>query len=132
MPNFLAPTQLSGQPGALIGDTQIAALPGSWTPAASMAEPRSYYTATLLDNGLGGGVFNGGPSPVGTPSQTLDRGLVVFNRADCGAASAGGVAGLGVGGGVYVVPGGTVVADHTRIKHNHASTSNDDEFGDLG
>jgi hypothetical protein len=36
-----------------------------------------------------------------------------------------------VGGGVYIVPGGTVYADHTKIKHNHASDSDDDVFGSL-
>jgi hypothetical protein len=36
-----------------------------------------------------------------------------------------------VGGGVYIVPGSTVDADHTKIKHNHASTSDDDVFGSL-
>jgi hypothetical protein len=29
------------------------------------------------------------------------------------------------------VPGGTACAEHTKIKHNEASTSDDDVFGDL-
>jgi hypothetical protein len=48
------------------------------------------------------------------------------------AAGSGGSDGQGVGGGVYIVPGGTVCARHTRITGNHASTSDDDVFGDLG
>jgi hypothetical protein len=51
-------------------------------------------------NGLGGGHFNGGASPVGTPSLTLQRTLVALNRADGGAAGQGGSAGVGVGGGL--------------------------------
>ena len=38
-------------------------------------------------NGQGGGIFNGVPNPFGTPSLTLRRSLVVFNRADGGAAA---------------------------------------------
>ena len=37
-------------------------------------------------NGLGGGVFNGGPSPFGASDLTLLRALVEFNEADGGAA----------------------------------------------
>ena len=47
-------------------------------------------------NGQGGGIFNGGPSPFGTPSLTLQRSLVALNRADGGAA-VGGSAGPGPG-----------------------------------
>jgi hypothetical protein len=45
--------------------------------------------------------------------------------------TAGGTAGLGQGGGVYIVPAGIVSVRHTRITRNHASTSNDNVFGDL-
>lgn len=62
-------------------------------------------------NGQGGGIFNGGPSPVGTPSLTLLECLVVLNRADGGVAGAGGSAGLGVGGGLYLAPGGVATRD---------------------
>jgi hypothetical protein len=48
-------------------------------------------------------------------------------RADGGAAGIGGTAGEGVGGGVYSL--GTFSPDvFTKIKGNHASTSNDDIF----
>jgi hypothetical protein len=81
-------------------------------------------------NGLGGGVFNGGPTPVGTPSVTFQRTLVVLNRADGGAAGDGGSAGLGIGGGLYLAPGGVASADLvTVILANDASTSDDDVFG---
>ena len=62
-------------------------------------------------NGLGGGIFNGAPNPFGTPSLTLRRSLVVFNRAVGGAAGGGGTAGLGQGGGLYLAPGGVATAD---------------------
>src|SRR5262249_7062769 len=62
-------------------------------------------------NGQGGGLFNGGPSPVGTPSLTLQSSLVVLNRADGGAAGEGGSAGPGQGGGLYLTPGGVACAD---------------------
>jgi hypothetical protein len=81
-------------------------------------------------NGLGGGVFNGVPSPFGTPSVTLQRTVVVLNRAEGGAAGDGGSAGLGVGGGLYLAPGGVASADFvTVILANDASTSDDDVFG---
>jgi hypothetical protein len=61
----------------------------------------------------------------------LDRSRVVHNEADGGAAGAGGSAGLGQGGGLYLTPGGTANAAHTKIKHNHASTGDDDVFGSI-
>jgi hypothetical protein len=83
-------------------------------------------------NGLGGGVFNGAPNPFGTPSLTLHHSLVALNQADGGAAGVGGSDGQGIGGGLYVAPGGVACADsQTTIRHNHASTSNDDVFGAL-
>lgn len=83
-------------------------------------------------DGYGGGIFVGGPSPVGTPSLTLYRSLVAFNRADGGAAGTGGSAGLGQGGGLYIAPGGLASADPwTFVFGNDASTSDDDVFGIL-
>jgi hypothetical protein len=84
-------------------------------------------------NGQGGGVFNGAPNPFGTPSLTLLHSRVALNRADGGAAGEGGSAGLGQGGGLYLTPGGVACADLlTVIVGNHASTSDDEVFGDLG
>ncbi len=84
-------------------------------------------------NGLGGGIFNGGPSSVGTPSLTLLRSIVALNRAEGGAAGSGGSAGLGQGGGLYLTPGGIACADLlTTIFGNDTSTSDDDVFGNLG
>ena len=83
-------------------------------------------------NGLGGGIFNGGPSPVGTPSLALQRSLVALNQAEGGAAGGGGSAGLGQGGGLYLTPSGVAFADLlTAILTNHASTSDNDVFGVL-
>jgi hypothetical protein len=82
--------------------------------------------------GAGGGIFNGVPDPFGVPSLTLHRSLVVLNRADGGAAGAGVSAGLGLGGGLYLAPGGVATADPwTVILANDASTSDDDVFGFL-
>ena len=82
-------------------------------------------------SGLGGGIFNGGPSPWGTPHLTLSRSIVVGNKAEGGAAD-GGSAGLGTGGGLYLAPGGIACADPlTVIVANDASTSDDDVFGIL-
>jgi hypothetical protein len=82
-------------------------------------------------NGLGGGVFNGAPTPFGTPAITLNRSVVALNQADGGTASGGGSTGLGLGGGLYVAPGGIASADLTAIFANDASTSDDDVFGVL-
>ena len=83
-------------------------------------------------NGQGGGIKTDGPSPFGTASLTLTRCTIVDNEADGGAAGEGGSAGLGQGGGVYVTPGGIASKDRaTVIKHNHASTSDDNVFGNL-
>jgi hypothetical protein len=81
--------------------------------------------------GAGGGVFNGGPSPLGTPTLTVLDNLVALNRAEGGAAGADGSTGQGVGGGLYLAPGGVASAEQTTIFTNHASTSDDDVFGIL-
>jgi hypothetical protein len=69
----------------------------------------------------------------GTPSTlTIVHSTIVNNRADGGAAGSGGSPGLGQGGGVYIVAGGTVCVDLvTHITPNHATTSYDDVFGVL-
>jgi hypothetical protein len=82
--------------------------------------------------GAGGGIFNGVPDPLGTPTLTLHHSLVALNRAEAGAAGPDGSVGLGVGGGLYLAPGGVASADPwTLIFANHASTSDDDVFGIL-
>ena len=74
----------------------------------------------------------GGLYVQGTAIVTLSHSNVTGNEATGGAAGAGGTAGLGQGGGVYIVPGGTVCVDRmTHIRNNHASTSDDEVFGDL-
>jgi hypothetical protein len=58
------------------------------------------------------------------------RRTITDNQASGGAAGAGRNAGQGVGGGLYFVPGGIACLDVvTIVRHNHASTSNDDLFG---
>jgi len=53
---------------------------------------------------------------------------ISYNQALGGLGDGDGMDGLGVGGNVYTL--GTFLADAaTVIRHNHASTSNDDCFG---
>jgi hypothetical protein len=80
-------------------------------------------------DGHGGGIFNGGTSPVGTPSLTIKRSLVALNQADGGAATHGRSPGHGLGGGVYLALGGIASANKTAILANDASTSDEDVFG---
>jgi hypothetical protein len=75
-------------------------------------------------NGLGGGIY------VDSDMVSLERDRITDNETVGGAGGDGATDGQGVGGGLYVV-GGTVVGHHTKFKHNHASTSDDDVFGDL-
>jgi hypothetical protein len=71
-----------------------------------------------------------GNSAFGVSSLTVTGSTVTHNDADGGAAGAGGSAGQGIGGGLYLAAGGSVCIDvNTVIVHNHASTSNDDIFG---
>jgi hypothetical protein len=75
-------------------------------------------------DGLGGGLFAGGGS------VSLARSQIECNQAQGGPAGSGGATGHGVGGGVYIDSHASVcIALTTAVRHNHASTSNDDSFG---
>ena len=75
-------------------------------------------------DGLGGGLYVDG----GTVQ--VDHTHIVRNLAVGGAGTTGLNDGQGIGGGVYVAPGGKACKDaKTRITKNEASTSNDDVFG---
>ncbi len=50
-------------------------------------------------------------------------------QAHPGAAGVAGVAGVGIGGGLDLLPGGTVTIDNTNITGNTASTSDNDVSG---
>jgi hypothetical protein len=79
-------------------------------------------------DGLGGGIYEDARSIL-----TLTGATVEHNLAIGGAAGLGGSDGQGIGGGLYLTPGGTVCADLlTAIFANHATTSDDDVFGNLG
>jgi hypothetical protein len=79
-------------------------------------------------NGQGGALFNDA-----TATLTLYGSQIVNNAVAGGAAGLGGSDGQGVGGGLYLTPGGVACADlWTVILANHASTSDDDVFGDPG
>jgi probable HAF family extracellular repeat protein len=77
------------------------------------------------EKGLGGGMASGMFS-----LSTVGYAILADNQAVGGAAGRDGTSGEGVGGGTYSAAG-SVCARHTRITGNHASTSNDDVFGDL-
>ena len=69
--------------------------------------------------GLAGGVVAGdGGTPHGTAGAAFP-----------GSPGAAGVAGVGVGGGLDLLPGGTVVIDNTTITGNTASTTDNDVSG---
>jgi hypothetical protein len=88
-------------------------------------------------NGSGGGVFNDGlstnPLNPGTPARlTVLGSTITHNRAVGGAGEDGGSDGHGIGGGLYLADGGIVCLDdftQAHVKHNRASTSNDNIFG---
>jgi hypothetical protein len=78
-------------------------------------------------DGLGGGLFMFGTQANPT-SVTLTSSSVQFNDAQGGARGAGGVDGRGVGGGIYN-DGATLTIDPTSVvRHNRATTDNDDFF----
>jgi hypothetical protein len=88
--------------------------------------------ATGGDGGLGagGGIFEDGNvhSKLTLMVNTIDR-----NHAIGGEAGLGGSDGEGLGGGLYITPGGVACADAlTAIFGNHATTRDDDVFGTLG
>jgi len=106
---------------------------GDGKPVSIIGSDAGFHNKNPCGNGgpgQGGGVFNAGPSPDGTSSLTLRSSDIVDNAASGGAAGIGGSDGQGVGGGVYNA-GGTVRIHETEINHNHASTSDDDVFGDF-
>src|SRR5581483_3068214 len=83
-------------------------------------------------DGLGGGMYHGNVGLDATlrPIVWMSNTAVTDNRAVGGAAGSGGSAGQGIGGGVYTL--GDFYADVVSvIRHNDASTSYDDVFGDL-
>jgi hypothetical protein len=75
----------------------------------------------------GGDALGGGIAVIVDSSANVTASDIEHNDATGGSAGAGGSAGSGIGGGVYNL--GTFVYDgSTVIKHNHASTSDDDIF----
>jgi hypothetical protein len=79
-------------------------------------------------NGFGGGVYVGHFSTLAFGTVTVSASDISHNQADGGEGADGGADGLGIGGGVYNL--GTFLRDAaTVLRHNRASTSNDDCFG---
>src|SRR5262249_21130450 len=84
-------------------------------------------------NGLGGGIYNDGRTDFGVSALTVTGSTITLNDAVGGAGDHGGNDGQGIGGGLYLAGGGSVCLDAFsvfQVKHNHASTSNDDLFGE--
>jgi hypothetical protein len=102
-------------------DTSSLSLSGSWVVGNSAVGGSGGAGANGGD-GLGGGLFVG---PGGT--ATIDHSTITLNLADGGLGKGGGTDGQGIGGGIYNL--GTLSMLATYLKHNHASTSNDDLFG---
>ena len=114
----------AGQGGALLTAFGVKATLSDTTLLLNEAQGGAGAAGGNGGNGQGGGIFNGGPSPFGTPDLTLLGCLVMLNEADGGPAGAGGSAGQGLGGGVFNL--GTFTFDGTTvIAQNHASTSGD-------
>src|SRR5262249_55625796 len=84
-------------------------------------------------NELGGGIYTDGGTGFGVSALTVTGSTINFNEAIGGKGDHGGNDGQGIGGGIYLAAGGSVCLDAFTVahaKHNHASTSNDDIFGD--
>jgi hypothetical protein len=78
-------------------------------------------------DGEGGGIFQDELSTLTLLGTTVGHNLAIG-----GAAGLGGSDGEGEGGGLYLEPGGVASADLlTAIFANHASTSDNDVFGNL-
>ena len=90
-------------------------------------------------DGSGGAVYNAGPfsspfAPLPAGSLSLTNDLVTLNLATGGSGGRGapnGSVGQGIGGGLYLTPGGTSTATSTLVILNVASTSDPNIFGTL-
>jgi hypothetical protein len=135
-----------GGPGAQGGNGEgggidvgaAAVLFSDFTDASTLSLSDSVLTHNTAEGGRGGTGGNGGDGLGGglavqpTTSATVEDSTVQQNRAVGGEASDGGSVGQGMGGGAYLAVGSTARADGaTVIAHNHASTSDDDVYGDL-
>jgi arylsulfate sulfotransferase len=81
----------------------------------------------------GGDGEDGGANNDATANLELLATDISFNRDVSGATGKVGVAEQGLGGGLYLTPGGTASADaRTAIFGNYAASSDDDLFGTLG
>ena len=92
---------------------------------SKQSKATNLITANQASAGLGGAgaaagipVAGSGGIPGGVPGQTFP--------ASSGTA---GQPGTGIGGGLNLIAGGTVVIDDTMVTGNHATTNNDDVFG---
>jgi hypothetical protein len=73
-------------------------------------------------NGLGGGIYEDAHSTLTLKGVTVEHNRAIGGEGDDG----------GIGGGLYLASGGSAYLDaftQANVKHNDASTSNDDIFG---
>jgi uncharacterized protein (TIGR03118 family) len=110
--------EVNGLFGAIIPTPENGNAQGS-APTASLTNGYVSHSAIvgiqpiglLGGDGLGSGVFNGGPTPSASPSLKMEASRVVDNGAMGGVAVTGGSAGQGIGGGIYVTTGGVADAE---------------------
>jgi hypothetical protein len=122
----------NGQGGGLLDTAGVTVVVSDTTFRQNRAQGGAGAAGGNGGNGQGGGIFDDGASPYGAPDLTLQGCRIVSNQADGAAGGEGATAGQGTGGGVYITAGGTARADAaTVVARNHASTSDDDIFGDL-
>jgi hypothetical protein len=97
--------------------------------------------STITDNQAGGGhagadgnggdALGGGIYSWAVTNLTVDHSRLTNNQANGGLADDPANNGQGVGGGIYITTGGTAVIHMSVVEGNHASTSDDDVFGDF-
>jgi hypothetical protein len=81
--------------------------------------------------GNGGAALGGGIYSWAATTLTVDHSRLTNNQANGGLADDPSNNGQGIGGGIYITPGSTATIHMSVVESNHASTSDDDVFGDF-
>ncbi len=122
--------------GISVGSSTLPSF-GSSDDASSLTVTNSTIASNTARGGNGGSMANGGDGQGGgiwfgldsTGTLALDNSVITGNFALGGQAGAGGKDGQGSGGDLYITSGDVVdVTPATKVKGNHASTSNDNIF----
>ena len=98
------------------------AITGNLALGGEGGEPGTGATGGAGGAGWGGGIYSDG-------TFTMIRGGVSNNLAIGGEGEDGGADGQGIGGGLYFDADGSATLTSVTVKHNHASASNDDIYG---